>query len=127
GLPPGSRRLLHVPRGNGGRLRGPPRPDRLQAGRARGNRGLGGYGLRMACDRRPPRCRRGASLGTGPGRRLRLATPEGMSLAEPVTEPAVEVVDLAVTPLRELNARLHSLDDGAAPRRWRVLHPNGAH
>jgi glutamate synthase domain-containing protein 3 len=39
---------------------------------------------------------------------------------------AVEVVDLAVTPLRELNQRLHRLDDGA-PRRWRVVNPNGAH
>jgi glutamate synthase domain-containing protein 3 len=39
---------------------------------------------------------------------------------------AVEVVDLAVTPLRELNQRLHDLDAGS-PRRWRVLNPNGAH
>jgi glutamate synthase domain-containing protein 3 len=39
---------------------------------------------------------------------------------------AVEVVDLAETPLRELNQRLHELSD-AAPRRWRVLNPNGAH
>ena len=37
---------------------------------------------------------------------------------------AVETVDLAVTPLRELNARLHAADP--APR-WRVTHPNGAH
>ncbi|HEU4451208.1 MAG TPA: hypothetical protein VFR63_14675 [Gaiellaceae bacterium] len=41
---------------------------------------------------------------------------------------AVEVVDLAVTPLRELNQRLHDLaGDAAGPRRWRVLNPNGAH
>jgi glutamate synthase domain-containing protein 3 len=39
---------------------------------------------------------------------------------------AVEIVDLAETPLRELNQRLHELG-GAAPRRWRVLNPNGAH
>jgi methylamine---glutamate N-methyltransferase subunit B len=39
---------------------------------------------------------------------------------------AVEIVDLASVPLRELNRRLHELtDDG--PRRWRVLNPNGAH
>jgi len=39
---------------------------------------------------------------------------------------AVEIVDLASVPLRELNQRLHDLgDDG--PRRWRVLNPNGAH
>jgi glutamate synthase domain-containing protein 3 len=41
---------------------------------------------------------------------------------------SVEVVDLAVTPLRELNQRLHDLSrDRAGPRRWRVLNPNGAH
>jgi glutamate synthase domain-containing protein 3 len=41
---------------------------------------------------------------------------------------AVETVDLAVTPLRELNRRLHdAARDATAPRRWRVLHPNGAH
>jgi glutamate synthase domain-containing protein 3 len=35
-------------------------------------------------------------------------------------------IDLAVTPLRELNAALHAVgDDG--PRRWRVLNPRGAH
>jgi glutamate synthase domain-containing protein 3 len=40
----------------------------------------------------------------------------------------VETVDLAVTPLRELNQRLHDLArTGDGPRHWRVLHPNGAH
>ncbi len=40
----------------------------------------------------------------------------------------VEVVDLAATPLRDLNQRLHDLAGGApGPRRWRVLNPNGAH
>ena len=35
-------------------------------------------------------------------------------------------VDLAVTPLRELNAALHEVtEDG--PRRWRVTNPRGAH
>ncbi|MDH5333076.1 MAG: protein GlxC, partial [Thermoleophilia bacterium] len=43
-------------------------------------------------------------------------------------ETAVEVVDLAVTPLRELNQRLHDLAaDPSGPRRWRVVNPNGAH
>ena len=37
----------------------------------------------------------------------------------------VEVVDLASTPLRELNRRLHERADG--PRSWRILNPNGAH
>jgi methylamine---glutamate N-methyltransferase subunit B len=40
---------------------------------------------------------------------------------------SVEVVDLATTPLRELNQRLHDLAEGAGPRHWRVLNPNGAH
>jgi glutamate synthase domain-containing protein 3 len=49
-------------------------------------------------------------------------------MAEAATEAAVEVVDLASTPLRELNQRLHELADGrAGARRWRVLNPNGAH
>jgi glutamate synthase domain-containing protein 3 len=44
------------------------------------------------------------------------------------TVRAVEVVDLATTPLRELNQRLHDLAGGApGPRHWRVLNPNGAH
>jgi methylamine---glutamate N-methyltransferase subunit B len=39
-----------------------------------------------------------------------------------------EVVDLAVTPLRELNQRLHDVaTTGAGPRLWRVVNPNGAH
>jgi methylamine---glutamate N-methyltransferase subunit B len=38
----------------------------------------------------------------------------------------VETVDLATTPLRDLNQRLHDVgDDG--PRNWRVVNPNGAH
>ncbi len=40
------------------------------------------------------------------------------------TESAVEVIDLAQTPLRELNARLHGAD---APRRWRIENPGGRH
>ena len=45
-----------------------------------------------------------------------------MTVASEAT--AVEVFDLETTPLRELNQRLHALD---APKRWRVLNPNGAH
>jgi len=37
---------------------------------------------------------------------------------------AIESVDLAEVPLRELNRRLHAADP--APR-WRISHPNGAH
>jgi glutamate synthase domain-containing protein 3 len=36
----------------------------------------------------------------------------------------VEVVDLATTPLRELNQRLH---DASGAGRWRIVNPNGAH
>jgi glutamate synthase domain-containing protein 3 len=44
------------------------------------------------------------------------------------TEPAVEVIDLAQTPLRELNARLHAAaGDEGGPRRWRVENPGGRH
>jgi methylamine---glutamate N-methyltransferase subunit B len=43
-------------------------------------------------------------------------------------EAAVEVVDLAATPLRDLNQRLHDLAGVAqGPRRWIVRNPNGAH
>jgi methylamine---glutamate N-methyltransferase subunit B len=47
--------------------------------------------------------------------------------AVPQEISSVEIVDLAATPLRELNQRLHDLADGAALRTWRVLNPNGAH
>jgi glutamate synthase domain-containing protein 3 len=44
------------------------------------------------------------------------------------TAQAVEIVDLAATPLRELNQRLHDLaGGGGGPRHWRVLNPGGAH
>jgi glutamate synthase domain-containing protein 3 len=39
---------------------------------------------------------------------------------------AVIEIDLAVTPLRELNAALHAAA-GNQPGRWRVLNPRGAH
>jgi len=45
------------------------------------------------------------------------------------TDVAVETVDLASTPRRELNARLHALaaQPDPAPAHWRVIHPSGAH
>jgi glutamate synthase domain-containing protein 3 len=44
------------------------------------------------------------------------------------TAARTAVVDLAATPLRELNQRLHDLAvDRPEPRRWEVLNPNGAH
>ncbi len=51
GVPRRPRRLLHLPRRHERRVRGAPRPDRLQAGRARGDGRLGGDGLRVAGDR----------------------------------------------------------------------------
>jgi glutamate synthase domain-containing protein 3 len=51
-----------------------------------------------------------------------------MGMADTEESVAVEVVDLAVTPPRELNQRLHELANGAAEqRRWRVVNSNGAH
>ena len=39
-----------------------------------------------------------------------------------------EVVDLASTPLRELNQRLHDVAlTGVGPMRWRIVNPRGAH
>jgi methylamine---glutamate N-methyltransferase subunit B len=67
-------------------------------------------------------------MGAGPGRRLRLGAAAGLIVAGTATEAAVEVVDLASTPLRELNQRLHDLAEGRpGPRRWHVLNPSGAH
>jgi glutamate synthase domain-containing protein 3 len=43
------------------------------------------------------------------------------------TAAAAEVVDLAVTPLRELNQRLHDAGDAPERRRWQIVNPNGAH
>jgi glutamate synthase domain-containing protein 3 len=43
-----------------------------------------------------------------------------------VNGTSARTVDLADTPLRELNAALHAVD-GDGPRRWRVLNPRGAH
>ncbi|MEO8289912.1 MAG: protein GlxC, partial [Gaiellaceae bacterium] len=40
---------------------------------------------------------------------------------------ATEVVDLATTPLRELNQRLHDLASTPGSQSWRVVNPNGAH
>jgi glutamate synthase domain-containing protein 3 len=67
-------------------------------------------------------------MGAGSRRRLRMGAGEGLSTAEAVETTAVEVVDLAVTPLRELNQRLHELARGTpGPVRWRVVNPDGAH
>lgn len=39
-----------------------------------------------------------------------------------------EVIDLAVTPLRDLNQRLHDVAlSGEGPTRWRIVNPRGAH
>ena len=115
GLPRRPRRLLHVPRRHRRRLRRAPRPDRVQAGCARGDGRLGRDGLRVPRDRRPAGRRGRARLGAEPGRRLRLGASRRVTAVDrtPPVE-AVETVDLAVTPLRELNQRLH---DARARRR----------
>jgi glutamate synthase domain-containing protein 3 len=57
-----------------------------------------------------------------------VGTGESLSATEAAAATAVEVVDLAAAPLRELNQRLHDLGGGApGARRWRVLNPHGAH
>ncbi|MDX6476264.1 MAG: methylamine---glutamate N-methyltransferase subunit [Gaiellaceae bacterium] len=44
------------------------------------------------------------------------------------TRAAAEVVDLAVTPLRELNQRLHDVPaDSLEQLHWQIVNPNGAH
>jgi len=45
------------------------------------------------------------------------------------TDVAVETFDLATSPRRELNARLHALAGAADPQpsHWRVVNPSGAH
>lgn len=51
-----------------------------------------------------------------------------MGVADTEESVAVEVVDLSVVSVRELNQRLHDLAGGdSGPRRWRVVHSNGAH
>ena len=44
---------------------------------------------------------------------------------ETAERTGVELVDLATTPLRELNRRLH--ESSAETKSWRILNPNGAH
>jgi glutamate synthase domain-containing protein 3 len=44
---------------------------------------------------------------------------------ETAERTGVELVDLATTPLRELNRRLHELQ--GATKSWRIVNPNGAH
>ena len=47
---------------------------------------------------------------------------------EPAAPVGIETVDLATTPLRELNRRLHEHSDlDPTPTRWHVLNPDGAH
>jgi hypothetical protein len=44
---------------------------------------------------------------------------------ETAERTGVELVDLATTPLRELNRRLHEVSGES--KSWRILNPNGAH
>ena len=83
--------------------------------------------LRVARDLRASRARPTRDVGAGAGRRVRLGEGSGLMAAVAANEVAVEVVDLASTPLRELNQRLHDLARADGPAAWRVLNPNGAH
>jgi methylamine---glutamate N-methyltransferase subunit B len=65
-------------------------------------------------------------VGACAGSRLRLGAGEGLRTLD-AEATGVEVVDLALTPLREVNRRLHELGREPGPRLWKVLHPNGAH
>ncbi len=65
-----------------------------------------------------------------PGRRRRdhLGARAGHGVLMGTGAGVVAVVDLASTPLRELNQRLHDLSGAADPEReWRVINPSGAH
>ncbi len=59
------------------------------------------------------------------------ATPyiwEGARVRWPSMSPPPRLVDLARTPLRDLNQRLHDLaGDADGPRRWRIANPSGIH
>jgi methylamine---glutamate N-methyltransferase subunit B len=50
-----------------------------------------------------------------------------VTAVEAAEASGTEVVDLAQTPLRELNRRLHALAAEDGPRHWRVFNPDGAH
>ena len=50
-----------------------------------------------------------------------------MTAVEAPEASGTELVDLAETPLRELNRRLHALATSDGPRHWRVFNPDGAH
>src|SRR4029450_12098679 len=80
----------------------------------------------MACYLRPHRRLRGAIVGAGARCRLRLGAAEGLMEARAVETAEVEV-DLATTPLRELNQRLHDVALEGGPKPWRIANPNGAH
>ena len=96
------------------RLRRAARPDRLQAGRARRDRRLGGDGLGVARDRRPPGRRGRAGCGSPRPASSTPGSGEGL-MARTREATGVEVVDLAVTPLRELNQRLHDVARDGGP------------
>ena len=107
------------------RVRRHARSDRMQAGGAGRDRRLGRDGVRVPRDLGPPGRRGRGGLGAGAGTRVRVGARARLMAA---TDTEVSVVDLATTPLRELNQRLHdAATDGAGPRRWRIVNPSGAH
>src|SRR5262249_56170645 len=102
-------------------------PSGVEARGPRRDRRLGRDGLRVPRDRGAPGRRGCADLGAGADRRLRLGEGAGsvsVGSTELTTTAGAAVVDLASTPLRELNQRLHELaGQDPSPRRWEVQNP----
>ena len=95
------------------------------ARRARRDGRLGGDGLRVASIARLPGAAEARSWGAR--RRLRLGAGEGRDACRGGDRGGGRVVDLAATPLRELNSASMTCPRPREPRHWRVLNPNGAH
>ena len=115
GLSRRPRRLLHLSRRHGRRLRRAPRSGRLQARGHGGDRRLGGDGLRVPRDR---------GVAGRRGRELWEPEPSVVYAWERVLVSMSAVRGGRVgrsreTSLRELNQRLHELPASAGPAHWR--------
>ena len=136
-LPGGPGRLLHVPGRHGRRLRGPARPDRLQARRAGGDGRVGGDGLRVPRHRRAARAptgrrcgsrsRRGCTPGSGRGNR------EALPLARPpagqdlIGASPTSTSRPSTSPPRRCASSTRACTRRGRAARWRVVNPSGAH
>ena len=124
GLPRRPRRLLHVRRRDGRRLRGAARPDRVQAGGDGRDRRLGRDGVRVPRDRgpagrrdardwepEPGACTAGSGSASDGDRRV-ASRPRSSTSRSPRCASS--------TPPPRARRRRR-------PRRWRVVNPSGAH